>query len=647
MNVDIHLENSYFPWTKIDENNLKCWQRGDLYYKNNQLQVPETLSLFHSLTCHLKNYSNQLKDLFFHFNGSFSLVIETPDSILCVVDCNRSIPLFYAKTDSQFIISDDANYIRDQIRPQFNEKNGAEFLVTGYVTGRETLFDGIFQIQAGEFMSYSKNNNQITSFFYYEFCHEDYFSDSEKELLQRLDEVFVHVFQRLIASTKGKGLQIVVPLSGGLDSRLIVAMLKRLGVDDVICFSYGQKGNYEAEISKKVAEALGYQWYFVEYTHKKWYQCYHSDEASEFKRYSGNLSSLPHFQDFLAVQELQKEGKIPKKSVFIPGHCGNLIAVYCLPRKILEISPDFDHFVTCYWKEHYSLWPWDELEQGEELKNIFRKKIQKSVGNIDIHDAKSVANAIEFFNGYERQAKFIVNSVRVYEYFGYAWRIPIVDRELNDFFLKVPLQYRMRDDENYLYMQYAKNVLFIEDLKKLQDIDCTTKITCNLAYLSKKKCEDTINDNKILEILWLKFYYLKKKLLAYDSNPYYGMIKKEKFLKLYSGKQTINSFLALDYLEKFIPSPFDLLKINNTAKISLDFEEYRVNPSNYGDDESPQRSIVSLKCRDLAMDCSFKAKGTTEREIIRQIIEHIESAYNIPVLTADVLFRIKKGIKKY
>ena len=66
------------------------------------------------------------------------------------------------------------------------------------------------------------------------------------------------------------------------------------------------------------------------------------------------LSSLPHFQDFLAVQELQKEGKIPKKSVFIPGHCGNLIAGDCLPRKILEISPDFDHFVTYYRKEHYS-----------------------------------------------------------------------------------------------------------------------------------------------------------------------------------------------------------------------------------------------------------------------------------------------------
>ena len=117
-------------------------------------------------------------------------------------------------------------------------------------------------------------------------------------------------------------------------------MLKRLGVDDVICFSYGQKGSYEAEISKKVAEVLGYRWYFVEYTNDKWYQCCHSFEMAAYNQYAGNFVSLPHIQDFLALQELQKEGKIPKKSVFIPGHCGNLIAGDCLPRKILDMSPD-------------------------------------------------------------------------------------------------------------------------------------------------------------------------------------------------------------------------------------------------------------------------------------------------------------------
>ncbi|MDD1700722.1 MAG: DUF1059 domain-containing protein [Methanoregula sp.] len=69
-------------------------------------------------------------------------------------------------------------------------------------------------------------------------------------------------------------------------------------------------------------------------------------------------------------------------------------------------------------------------------------------------------------------------------------------------------------------------------------------------------------------------------------------------------------------------------------------------PGRTGTDEMERMSLASIKCRDLAMDCSFEAKGTTEREIIRQLIEHTESAPNIPVLTADALYRLKKGIKK-
>jgi predicted small metal-binding protein len=66
-----------------------------------------------------------------------------------------------------------------------------------------------------------------------------------------------------------------------------------------------------------------------------------------------------------------------------------------------------------------------------------------------------------------------------------------------------------------------------------------------------------------------------------------------------------------------------------------------------GSDEIKRIPLASIKCGDLGMDCSFEVKGITEREIIRQLIEHIESEHTIPVLTADVLFQIKKGIKKY
>jgi predicted small metal-binding protein len=56
--------------------------------------------------------------------------------------------------------------------------------------------------------------------------------------------------------------------------------------------------------------------------------------------------------------------------------------------------------------------------------------------------------------------------------------------------------------------------------------------------------------------------------------------------------------------------------------------------------------MVTFACRDLGMDCSFETTGTTEREIIKKFIEHAESVHNMPVLTADVIFKVKKSIKK-
>ena len=279
MEVEIHLENPFFSWTQTEGNTQRCWLKGDLFYKGSLLEGPGILSLINSLPSSAALFHTALNDLFSDFNGSFALVVETRDSILCVVDRIRSIPLFYAMTDTRFIIADDATYIVDQMKLPFNEKNGAEFLVTGFVTGHDTLFEGVKQIRGGEYRIYLKKDHSITPVVYHRFWHKDFFSGSDEELLKYLDTAFVHVFQRLIASAKRNGFHIVVPLSGGLDSRIIVAMLKRLGVEDVICFSYGKKGNHEAEISKKVAEALGYQWYFVEYTHEKWNKCYHSDEA--------------------------------------------------------------------------------------------------------------------------------------------------------------------------------------------------------------------------------------------------------------------------------------------------------------------------------------------------------------------------------
>jgi asparagine synthase (glutamine-hydrolysing) len=553
MDMEINLENFYFPWNKTERNNQICWKKGDLFYKGKILQGSEIISLFSSLPSSLSNNNDLLKELLLNFNGSFALVIETPNWILCIVDRIRSIPLFYARTDVRFIISDDANFIRNKINPRFNEKNGAEFLVAGYVTGPETLFNGICQLQSGEYLIYSLKNYNLTRLFYHQFWHENYFLYSEKELLEHLDKIFFHVFQRLIDSINSKGLKIVVPLSGGLDSRIIVAWLKRMGIDDVICFSYGRKGNQESNISKQVAEKLNYQWYFIEYTKKKWSDCYHSIQMREYEQYAGNLVSLPVIQDFLAVKILKEEGKIPNNSVFLPGYTGDMLAGSGIPRNIENITQDYDQFINHTILRHYSLCRWKKIG-SEKLENIFKGKIRKSVGSIDINNADSLSNIIEFFNFQERQAKFITNSIRIYEYFGYEWRIPLWDAELMDFFLKLKIKYRINQ---YLYHEYILDFFINSHISILKDIpNSSTKkyITKNSLDIKKRIPVPSFFKLIIKKILW-KY----KIIMQYFFHPlnWYSIMSFREFLKFYSGHENINTYLSQKYLENTL-SPEDM-----------------------------------------------------------------------------------------
>ena len=95
---------------------------------------------------------------------------------------------------------------------------------------------------------------------------------------------------------------------------------------------------------------------------------------------------------------------------------------------------------------------------------------------MQIQDNESYSNAVECFDFDNRQAKFIVNSVRVYEFFDFSWRIPLWDNDLIDFFRRVPLKYRTN---TYLYRRYAVEKLFVDLAHELGRIDCTTSLPDN------------------------------------------------------------------------------------------------------------------------------------------------------------------------
>ncbi|RAH38218.1 asparagine synthetase B family protein [Halomonas sp. SL1] len=374
-------------------------------------------------------------------NGFYAVVQHQPGQLFAAVDHIRSIPLFYGQRKDMVFLSDEAEWVRQQVGDETMDSLAREeFQLTGYVTGQDTLFPNVKQLQAGECVMITEHSDTPTveTQRYYRFLHTEP-QDYDKALLEeKLDRISVASIQRLIDYAGGR--QIVVPLSGGYDSRLIVALLKRLGYENTLTFTYGVAGNKESQYSKRVADALGLRWHFVEYSNQLWREAWESEERWKYQKWGSGWSSVAHVQDWLAVKIMKENRVIDSDAVFVPGHSGDFVAGSHIPDaaftgEVLDLE-DVSHAL---FQRHYNLAPADFLTTQEFT---WKTRIKKKTEAKGIKAPWQYADAYEKWDWQERQAKFICNSVRVYEFFGYDWWMPLWDKEFVEFWQNVPLALR-------------------------------------------------------------------------------------------------------------------------------------------------------------------------------------------------------------
>jgi asparagine synthase (glutamine-hydrolysing) len=454
------FHNLGYEWTTVAAENMQISVKG-FAFKENTLFAGEKLAwLFFQAFLEVQEveHTKLLQQFLQELNGTFAGIVRCQGWLFATVDRVRSIPLFYGQDSDNFYLSDNAYWIQEEVGDTKPDLLGIkEFMLTGYVTGPDTLFPKVKQLQAGECIYFRSfvDRPELKTYRYYQWIHENYFDASEEELHAEMDRMHLRVFERLLETTKGR--TVVVPLSGGYDSRLIVTMLKRLGRDDVICFSYGRPGNWESEISRRVADRFGYRWLFVPYDRKNWYKWFHSQERRSYSKYGTNLSSLAIIQDFAAVWSLTESATLPKDAIFIPGHTGDFISGGHIPKRWdnKRATATHESLALAIFRKHYSFWP----VESEQLKQTFSSKLRTILANHPYDSVDRIASAFEKWEWQERQTKFIVNSVRVYEYWEYMWTLPLWDNEMLEFWRSVPLQYRInkRLYDSYVHGLFCKN----------------------------------------------------------------------------------------------------------------------------------------------------------------------------------------------
>jgi len=471
-------------------------------------------------------------------NGCFALVTQRDQELLAAVDRLRTIPLFYSADAHSAYLSDDAYWVQGRSASSAIDRLACcEFRLTGYVTGSSTLDRSVFQLRAGHRMRAIPGSPPLVEGMrYYAFRHADFLDESDESLIERLRGVHERVFRRLIENTQGR--RVVIPLSGGYDSRLIGVSLRDAGIRDVLCYSYGVPGNWESRISQELARYLGFRWIHVPYSAERWRDWAATQEFATYFREAGNLVSVPHIQDWPAVWKLRSEHGVTSDCIFVPGHTGDFVVGGHIPKDYLRHDTlSRRAIIDSILAAHYSLWDWPPGNQ-DELLNRFSERIEQVVGRIGDCAPETAASLFEEWECQERQAKFICNSLRVYEHFGYEWRLPLFDAEHMDFWSRIRIARRVGRQ------------LYFDFVARYQDLPVTRANTdYGLVMRNAIGAIDTLRLRPMAKGARRLFKRVRWRR-EYEQGPlaWYPVVGRDEFRRRYTGREIGHAFFALKYL---------------------------------------------------------------------------------------------------
>ncbi len=320
--------------------------------------------------------------------------------------------------------------------------------MSGFVTGSETLFDGVSQLQAGQLALWRAGEPEPRLHRYYTFYPRQIQAEDPAMLIDQLGQATDRIFERLVDRAAGR--PIWVPLSGGLDSRLIICKLAEMGYPRLTAFSYGAPGNYEAKAAARVARRLGVRWIYLPTSRASSRRFFESTMRQRYWEFAGAHCSVPNMQDIISLLALRESGRLPEDAVLVNGQTGDFISGNHILPSLMDQPISLDRVVRVIIEKHYALWkPLCTEERLEQVGQRVREVMSWAPDRVTtIQEAAAWYEAWEW---QERQAKYVINGQRSYDFLGLDWQLPLWELEYMTFWPGVPLAWRYRQQ---LYRDY-------------------------------------------------------------------------------------------------------------------------------------------------------------------------------------------------
>lgn len=414
--------------------------RGTFFYENQLYTNKNVDSILNTII----NFDDLLKKVLL-FNGNFLLIYKINNCCYVFNDKIMSFPIFAKNKDEDIKISDNINKLKEG--EQYDTVALTEIAAFGYTLGSKTIYNNVINVGAGEYLKIDITENKIEKNIYYSHQHREINHIDQNIWLKKLDDVINNTFKRFIQRVNGR--QIVLFLSGGYDSRLILQNLRKYNYENVVCISLRACDDLDVQVAKKIAAAFDYKLYIFDYTKEWWRRKAREKNFWQLLNKFFNGIAI-HYPQGLIVKDLLDRNIINPNSVIVTGNSGDVVEGndVCINFKKEQANIYSRQVVHEILKTH-SL----NVMNYKNVYNLIIDNVLKILPQKTYYNFSEAQDVYEYFNWKERQCKYVTSDVRNYDdYTANEWALPLWDDEFVEFWLSVPIEYRFKRNLYYKYV---------------------------------------------------------------------------------------------------------------------------------------------------------------------------------------------------
>lgn len=419
MEVDLKHKNWY-----SSEN---VYVYGSVFFNGDLLTKNETVSLFQDID-NISDFQSKLKQT----RGQFSIIVELESAILMTTDLMSTHPLFY----SSKVISDEYEYIESsEVQTEMELGTMFGWLNDGKCTFNDTLSPNISRVRAGEIVELQIKNGELTK------TESKSIYDVISDTKSNFGDILNRVFSRIKSEINGDS--VILPLSGGNDSRLIAYILYQLDFDVYcLCWDTGNNSD-ELQRSEYIADQLDFEWGTIDMRPKNWEKKFNSKEYKKIKNDVGYYGTHdPHPRTIHVLQHLKNSTQFPDSGYILPGHNPFHAGAR---HEIPEPWYYTDNIPIEEFTNEFLKYTFDCDIGDRKINELIRKKLEKSIpqNSVSISNEKAI-RIFEHWYCKEVCPARTGTHQRIYEEFNYSVWFPYFDIDILSFYFDIPLKKRRR-----------------------------------------------------------------------------------------------------------------------------------------------------------------------------------------------------------